>query len=150
MNLSFESAVKILAQTGELTVVGYRWREVFLKHVTQTDAAWVGWNSKSTGKPILANETTYDRCVEAQLRAANNRIEIFLTVSDGDTLNGFPVKERCVFSGYFTELVPELEPVLERAFNRLIDAEVERREQARIDRLRLEVEYQFKRDFLVD
>jgi hypothetical protein len=150
MNYSFESAVKILKQAGLCVAIGYKWRDVFLNHVTQKDAQWYSKTSNfACDTPNLAEETTYDSCIDVEISATENSIIIKLLLFNGDNCFGQPTNLRCWFIGELRDMCPEVEQVVARAFAALVEHEVSRREEARLARIRSEVEAQFVRDFIV-
>jgi len=147
MKYTIEQAAQILNLAGPRHVSGYAWRKTFLNHVTLTEAQWLATNRWRRDIPQLQNETTYDRCVDACVCAQSGKIIVTVTIYNGDLVDGFPTDARCKFAGELTEMCPEVATVVEQAFGTLVEAEVERREKARIDRLRAEVEAQFSRTF---
>jgi hypothetical protein len=151
MKYSLEAATRIFKETGTYRVVGYRWRDVFLKHVvalgTHTRARWCGHQSWRRDYPQLRDETTYEQCIEAVLQVVDGQLTIKLVIYDGDTVTGRPTTARCEFVGTLSVMCPELERAAGQAFAFLVDCEVTRREEARLARLRAEVEAQFTRDF---
>lgn len=151
MKYSLEAATKIFEAAGPCQLVGYRWRQVFLDHVlahgAQTSASWCGVRVGRTTPPRLKDETTYDQCVEAVLTVDNGKLLLVLTIYDGDMVNGYPTTTRCRFAGELKAMCPEVDQAATNAFRMLVDVEVNRREEARLARLRAEVEAQFTRDF---
>lgn len=151
MKYSLEAATKIIEAAGPCRFTGYRWRKVFLDHVlahgAQTSASWCGVRAGRTTPPRLKDETTYDQCVEAVLTVDNGKLMMVLTINDGDMVNGNPTAARCRFAGELKAMCPEVDQAVTNAFRMLVDVEVDRREAARIARLRAEVEAQFTRDY---
>ena len=151
MKYNLEAATRIFKETGTYRVVGYCWRDVFLKHVialgTHTSARWCGHQSWRRDYPQLRDETTYEQCVEAVLQVVDGQLTMKLVIYNGDTVTGRPTTARCEFVGTLSVMCPELERAAGQAFAFLVDCEVTRREEARLARLRAEVEAQFARDF---
>lgn len=151
MKYSLEAATKIFEAAGPCQLAGYCWRQVFLDHVlahgAQTSASWCGVRAGRTTPPRLKDETTYEKCVEAVLTVDNGKLMLVLTINDGDIVNGKPTTARCRFAGELKAMCPEVNQAATNAFQMLVDIEVDRREAARIARLRAEVEAQFTRDF---
>ena len=151
MTYSLETVTRIFKEAGSYRVSGHRWRHVFLKYITelgtQTSARWCGHQSWRRDYPQLKDETTYEQCVEAELRVVDGQLVMKLIIYNGDNVTGHPTVARCEFIGTFSVMCPELERAATQAFAFLVDCEVTRREEARLARLRAEVEAQFTRDF---
>lgn len=141
-------AVKMLRATGTRHVNGHFWRRLFLDHATLVKSSWLNGNSQwNPEAPVLKDETTYERCVDAQLAAVDDRLTLKLVLYDGDLLDGQRTQRRCEFVGYFTSLPDALVPYIESVFDMLIEQGVEQAEAERLAELRKRVESRLTLDY---
>lgn len=105
--INYKRAVILLSQFGRVAIpASYR-----LYNLIRNDPALVIKEAKwikpspfeQRQSPVLANDNTYEECVQIYLFADQDSIGIEISIWNGDTFNGFPTSRRSEYKCIITE-----------------------------------------------
>ena len=133
--MNYNVAVKAINQYGNIRVTGYTWLELarVLSQTHNVKARWLDYrkDDKSYGLPDINVEKTFDSCVAACLSTKKESLQLVITISNGDSLDGYVTGVRCEFELILNALPKEFEFHINQRIQ-TIAREVVKKEDAKI------------------